>query len=96
MYASLSLVSNAFDIGKALISDVKRGETLISALQCAAAMTQRKNSSLHFELQKMPSAKRARLPCALQTVLLQSGLPQERDTITFSSEACASLSSPRS
>ena len=89
------MVSNAFDLAKALVSDVKRGETLISALQCAAAMTQRKNSSLHFELQKMPSAKRARLACALSTGLLQSGLLQERDMITFSSEARAYLSSPR-
>jgi hypothetical protein len=67
----------------------KRGATLISALQCATATTQRKNSSLHFELQKVMFAQRAWLPRAQSTALLQFGLSQERDMSTFS-EVCAS------
>jgi hypothetical protein len=54
------------------------------------ATTQRKKSSLHFELQKALSAQRAWLPRAQSTVLLQSGLSQDCDMITLSWEACAS------
>jgi hypothetical protein len=72
----------------------KRGAALISVLQCATATTQRKNSSLHFELQKVLFAKRVWLPRAQSTVLMQFGLSQERDIITFSSEVCASATLP--
>jgi hypothetical protein len=72
----------------------KRGATLISALQCSTATTHRKNSSLHFELQKVMFAQRAWLPRAQSTALLQFGLSQERDMITFLSEVCASATLP--
>jgi hypothetical protein len=71
-----------------------RGATLASVLQCAIATTQRKNSFLHLELQKVLFAQRAWSPRAQSTVLLQFGLSQEWDMITFSCEACASATLP--
>ena len=49
---------------------------------------------MHFELQKVLFAQRAWLPRVQSTVLLQFGLSQERDMITFPSEACASATLP--
>jgi hypothetical protein len=51
---------------------------------------------LHFELQKVIFAQGAWLPRAQSSVLLQFGLSQEPDMITFSSKVCVFAMKPMS